>query len=228
MPMKNLPVTGLWIGLFLAFAGLRNAQSKPKKPESLNFTEVWVWEYRDPDGNNREMAIYHHPKKSYWLFTPEAYGPGDEMTEWIMIKPDGECIQRYSDENGQQKTLYHTLHFNLPGQLPSRYRATGASKLFGDRSHGFPGFKGKAYEAKFEKTTDQALYYLAETKRSMAPVYYFNRLNTEVKLPVIFPADLPRNQVVLEEEAQAGGKKIRYRFKFISHTEYHISLSQIP
>lgn len=218
------PATGLWMGLLLACAALCNAQSRPKKTETLNFTEVWVWEYPDPDGNNREMAVYHHPKKNYWLFTPEAYGETDEMTEWIMAKPNGEYIQRYRDEDGQDKTVYHTLQFNTPAQLPAHYRGTGASRTYLDKSYGFPELKGKAYEVRFEKTTDQALYYLTEVKKNMLPVYYFNRLNTEAKLPVIFPKDLPGNRLVLEEEARSGGKNIRYRLRFVSHTEYYIRL----
>lgn len=222
--MKNSPVISLWIGLLLACAALCHAQSRPKKTESLNFTEVWVWEYRDTDGKSREMAIYHHPKKNYWLFTPEAYGETDEMSEWIMAGPDGKYIQRYRDEHGQEKTLHHTLPFYPPGLLPAHYRGTGASGVFGDKSYGFPLWKGKAYEVNFEKTTDQVRYYLTSIKKTMTPVYYFNRLNIDAKLPVLFPTDLPGNQLVLEEEARAGEKNIRYRFKFISHTEYHIRL----
>lgn len=222
--MKNLLFTGSWIGLLLAWPAFCNAQRSAKKAESLNFTEVWVWEYTDPDGNTREMAIYHHPKKNYWLFTPEAYGESDEMTEWIMAKPDGEYIQRYRDENGQDKTISHLLQFNPPAQLPAHYRSTGVSRTYSGKSYGFPELKGKAYEVRFEKTTDHALYYLAEVKKNIQPVYYFNRLNTEARLPVIFPTDLPRNRLVLEEEADSGGKSIRYRFRFVSPTEYYISM----
>lgn len=201
-----------------------NAQTRLKKTETLNFTEVWVWEYPDNDGKKQDMAIYHHPEKNYWLFTREAYGPGGEMAEWILAKPGGEYIQRYRDAHGQKITLYDTLHFDPPAKLPGHYQRTGASKTFGDWSLGFPEFKGTAYTVKFEKTTDTDLIYLVKTKKIMTPVYYFNRLNIEAKLPVTFPADLPADQLVLGEELHTAGKIIYYRFRLISPTEYYIDI----
>lgn len=208
----------------LVFTSVCHAQIPSKKAQTLNFTEVWVWEYPDNEGEKQNMALYHHPKKGYWLFTQEAVGPGDEMTEWILAKPNGEYIQRYRDEHGNAKTLYHTLHFDPPAKLPRYYQPTGASGTFGDKSFGFPEFKGKAYQVNFEKTTDQALYYFVKVPKNLLPVYYFNRLNIEAKLPLSFPTDLPRDQLVLGEEVRTGGKTIHYRFRFISHTEYYIEL----
>lgn len=210
--------------LLTALAFTCGAQTRLRKTETLNFKEVWVWEYLDSEGKKQDMAIYHHPGKNYWLFTAEAYGLSGEMTEWVLAKPDGEYIQRYRDEHGATITLRDTLYFNTPAQLPRHYQSMGRMRNFGDKKFGFPEFRGIAFEVKYEKTTDQSLCYLVKVKKVMSPLYYFNQLNKEPRLPVIFPKDLPADHLVLSEEIQTGGKVIRYRFRFISPTEYYIEI----
>lgn len=199
--------------LLLLSTGLM-AQKKP-----LIFREVWVWEYTDTEGAKQDLAIYHLPEKNYWLFTAEAYGNSGEMIEYILGKPDGEYIMAYTDAEGKKGLLKEKLTFTGPKVLPPTYRLQKKTQFFGEPDMGYPKVLGKLYLKTYEKTSEVAEMFLTDTKSDMRPVYNFNAINGDAKLPLHFPIDLPAHTHVLEETYQ--GKK-QYAFKFKSQTEYYV------
>lgn len=199
--------------LFLLSTGVF-AQKKP-----LVFREVWIWEYTDTEGTKQELAIYHLPAKNYWLFIAEAYGNSGEMIEYILAKPDGEYIMAYTDAEGQNGLLKTRIPLSSPKVLPSAYRLQKKTHFFGDPELGYPKILGKQYIKTFENTSDAAEMYLTDTKSDMRPVYHFNQLEGDAKLPVHFPLDLPAHTQVLEEKIKG---EVRYTFKFKSQTEYYV------
>lgn len=195
--------------------------------QKLNFTEVWVWEYTNRNGQKAEMAIYREPQLNYWLLTSEAFANTDEMTEWFILKPDGEVLQAYQDgeKNSLKKLLKHQLPSKKNRQLPSYWKATSNKQSFGDTRLGFPLFQGTAYKVSYLKTKDQSTFYLAQTKADFTMVSYFNNLNIDAKLPIRFPKDIPGHYITLSEHTVFPGGAVQYTFKYISQTAYHINLA---
>lgn len=62
---------------------------------------------------------------------------------------------------------------------------------------------------------------LTTVRINFLPVYYFNRLNSDAKLPVSFYDRLPENTLILSDGLKAGPAPY-FRFKYISHTIYEI------
>lgn len=211
----------LVVTLFCGFS-----QIQTKNPELILFTEAWVWEYTNASGNTREMVLYREPKSNYWLLTPEAYGNTDEMCDWILVQPDGTCYFAYKDaELGSGGSLLKmTLHPKKGNTIPTYWKATNEYKKFGNTAMGLGTFNGRAYHCTYAKTKEQSIFYLAKTAAAFAPLAVFNELDVDAKLPVRFPKDIPGNYVVLSENSSGAGYSVQYRFKYRSHTEYHINL----
>ena len=214
---------------FLLFPLFVMAQQKKTVKSSLqyNFSEVWVWEYTDINGNKGEMAIYREPGLNYWLLTSEAFGQTDEMTLWFMLKPDGEVLQAYQDEtmHSCKKLVRHQLAMENVSAIPSYWKKANNIRYFGDTFSGFPRIKGVEYQICYEKTNDQSTFYLAKTKADFSKLSLFNDLDIDAKLPVRFPKNIPGNYMVLGEYSVFSNDSVQYSFQYISQTEYYIDLS---
>lgn len=210
---------------FLVFA---KKKSKVTISKNLNFSEVWVWEYTDSKGKKIEMAIYREPILNYWLLTTEAYWQTDEMSLWFILNPNGEVLQAYQDgeSNSSKRLMKHSLYPDKNTVLPNNWKATGITKSFGDVSLGFPKFIGEEYNVSYDKTNEQSVFFLTPTKADFSTLYLFNGLDIDAKLPIRFPKDIPSNYVVLSEETKFSNVSELYRFKYISHTDYHINISE--
>lgn len=192
----------------------------------IKFTQAWVWEYTDAGNGKKEMVIYHEPGLSYWLFTQEAYGDTDGMSYWILGKPDGEYLMAYQDAelNSSMKTEQFKIDFATNKSIPSYWKKGLNQKKFGDASLGFPLLTGYEYKLKYGKTNEESVAYIGKVKADMNPVYYFNRLNIDARLPIRFPTDLPAGCIILSEESKNSKPFTAYRLKYVSHTEYIIDL----
>ncbi|HRP90361.1 MAG TPA: hypothetical protein PKX92_09985 [Edaphocola sp.] len=219
-------ITNILLIVFLLFPLLVLAQRKKTTSQKLNFSEVWVWEYTDSKGTKAEMVVYREPKLNYWLLTGEAYGQTDEMSLWFVLKPNGEVLQAYQDEesNSSKKMMKHRLYPDKKTVLPSNWKTTGNTKKFGDVSLGFPKFTGKEYKVSYGKTNEQSMFYLAATKADFSSLALFNDLDIDAKLPIRFPKDIPGNYIVLSEITKIQHNVISYSFKYISYSEFHINL----
>lgn len=195
--------------------------------KKLSFTEAWVWAYTNSDGSEGEMVVYREPQTGYWLFTPEAYGSTDEMTEWIVANNDGVYIFAYNDAElyTPQKRFIVNVKLKKFDKLPEEWQLLSGSQYFGDALLGFPRFKGTAYETTYLKTTERSIFYVAATQADLSAIYYFNHLNIDAKLPVSFPENIPGRQIVLSEQTKFATGNMGYRFRHISHTTYQINLS---
>ncbi len=204
-------------------------ESDGNNPQSPHFSEVWVWEYTTTDGQKAEMAIYRAPQLNYWLLTNEAYGLTDEMSLWFIVKPNGEVIQAYQDPESihSKKLMFHRLSVVKKSKLPSYWKATGETRLFGDRSLGFPLWQGKGFQVRYLKSSDRSSFYLASTKADFALLSSFNSLDIDAKLPIQFPKDIPAHLITLSENTTfPGGNSIQYRFKYISQATYFIDVTE--
>lgn len=187
----------------------------------IRFTQAWVWEYTDKSGVTADMVVYFEPQKNYWLFTAEAYGTSGEMINWVLGRPDGSFIFNFTDETGNSKLDTLKLEIDREPFLPVNFKPTGRTALFGDTALGFPVFKGSEYAVSFQKTADQYVTMLTTVRINFLPVYYFNRLNSDAKLPVSFYYLLPENTLILSDRLKASSAPF-FRFKYISHTVYEL------
>lgn len=200
--------------------------------DNLIFTEVWVWEYlnewipKGEPGHQGEMAIYFHPEKNYWLFTSEAYGISGEMTDWVIGQTDGKYISQNTDEFGKKSIHKDSITFHNYENLNEHLIPLGTFTSFGNSDMGFPLIQGEKFNVEYLKTNDIATLYLGEINVDMRPVYHFNQLQTEAKLPVFFMTDLPKNQLILSDSTLSSEKHINLKFKYISPTEYHIEMPE--
>lgn len=200
------------------------------KAQTVKFTQVWVWEYQNnliPEtepGHKGEIAIYFEPTKNYWLFTAEAYGTSGEMFNWIIGKPDGTYLICTADEFGKKTITKEKLQFPVNKTLPKHYQFTGKKKIFNQNQLGFPKIEGKEFKVNYTKTNDRSSVFAGNFKADFSPLYFFNRLNIEAKLPFRFPVDLPKNKLLLQEVGIVNKAKLQLIFKEISNTEYFIDL----
>ncbi|EID75388.1 hypothetical protein [Imtechella halotolerans] len=197
------------------------AQSK-----DLNFTEAWVWEYIDSTSIKQEMVLYREPKTGSWLFTSEAFGSTCEMCNWLLFMPNGNCYISYFDPalNGIEKIIVLSYETPIYKAIPSNWEPTGLSKYFGEESFGFSKFTGKSYCVDYIKTNEKSIFFITDVEFNVAPLYVFNTLELEAKLPIDFPLHLPESMLVLSESTELPDKEISYKFKYISPTEYFIQL----
>lgn len=252
MLLRNVCLIGL-LGIISVFANAqtdayRNKNWHPEKGK-FYFSEVMTWKFLNevlPQGNeNRqgEFAIYIDPPTGTMLFTPEAYGSSSEMTDFIIVFQNGRYIQGFSDEFGKQKYMVDTLNkFEdvsneqkwVKQDFKNLVKPTGKSKTFGANANQWPVIKAKSYELSYLKTTEKSNLYLSEKPQSLLPMYLFNELDTEARLPVNFNYSqvIPLNYWVLEDQTylmnQEREKKLEVRTTLISisPTEYFIDLNE--
>ena len=220
------------IPFLLLFSFFVLGQMSYKENSEINFTQAWVWEYKNElipgneIGHQAELVVYFHPELHYWLFTVEAFGVSGEMLDWIIAKPDGTYLVKGKDEFGNEVIWEERIEFSEESGISEAYRETGNSKIYNQNALGFEPILGKEYSVQFEKTEEESCFYLAESDLDFSPIYFFNQLNLEVKIPVHFPNNLPQNQLILEEETQTPNGRIQTKLKWISNTEYFVYLNQ--
>ncbi|MGF1925864.1 MAG: hypothetical protein ACQUHE_16945 [Bacteroidia bacterium] len=219
--------------LFLFLLPFCNVQAQLKTPKSIKFTQAWVWEYKNnfvPESeprNKGEMVMYYEPKLNYWLFTAEAYGTSGEMYNWVLGKPDGTYVLCETDEFGKQTVSQQKLKFPLNKTLGPQYRPLGNKKVFNQNRLGLPKIEGIEFKVVYGKTNEHSSIFVGDVGANFLPLYFFNRLNIEAKLPFQFPIDFPKNKLLLQEVSTASKVKLQLTFKEISYTEYYIDLKTI-
>ena len=176
------------------------------------------------------------------VFTSEAYGSSSEMTDFIIVFQDGRYIEGFTDEFGRKGYLVDTLaRFAdtvndqqwVVESFDKLIKPTGESKLFGEKKYGWPIMKAKGYELSYLMTNEKSNIYLSKHPYSLLPIYLFNELGSEAKLPVNFDFSqvIPLQYWVVEDlyfAKSAGSKsepKIRTVLKSVSPTEYFVNLS---
>lgn len=223
------PLLLLWTFSFFCW----HTQAQVKKQQALKFTQAWVWEYennsiaQNEPGHQGEIVVYFEAKKNYWLFTAAAYGTSGEMFDWIIAKPDGTYLLCASNEFGKKTITRQQLKYSAGNVIPPHYKPTGNRKVFNQNKGGFPVIEGKEFIVNYTKTNDRTSIFVGDVKADFLPLYHFNQLDSEAKLPVWFPIDLPAGKLLLQDNSTVGRAQIKVRFKEISHTEYFIDLTTI-
>jgi hypothetical protein len=212
------------------------------RPEDGNyfFSEQWTFEYfnetltENDKKRKGEFALYVDPFTGTLLVEKNAANFEDEMTEWIIVQPNGPYLLGYTDEHGKKKIDQKELNelpdydFNISQQakdFKTYFNKQAKIEAFGADKYNKKAFEGNLFIQSFPKTTDQAKLFLAEMPHPVRPFYLLPTIFDEIRLPIQFPNGyvLPENALVLKEDYEYGGKKIGYSLKSISPTSYFLN-----
>lgn len=200
-----------------------------KDEEEIHFTELWIWEYLNEAGEWEELWIYREPKKNFWLFErSSSFGMTNEMCEWVLAKPNGDYWFSYQEPEMNTPNTFQKkqLEFEKTETFSELWKSTGRKKDFGNPVHGWPKFKGEEYEVSYKGQRNPSTFYLAKENIDLTPVYYFNLLEGDIQLPIMFPTDIPSGFIILSEETdfEMQDLAIQYRFKEITPNSYYAYL----
>jgi len=193
----------------------------------IHFTELWIWDYLNEEGEWDEMWVFREPELNYWLFERQtSFGMSSEMCEWVLAKPNGEYILSYqpAEMNTPNSLEIQKLEFYDESGFPEFWEPTGEVKTFGDTIHGWDSYEGEKYEVHFKGQPDPSIYYLGTTDIDMRALYHFNDLEGDIRLPIFFPIDLPKNTIILNEDTtmEYYNMKVSYRFNSTSPNSYYV------
>lgn len=197
--------------------------------EEIHFTEVWIWEYLSPENETKELWIYREPAKDYWLFEKNSsFGVSSEMCEWVLAKPNGDYVMSFkSGKKVMPNSFYdQKIEFGENENFTDFWEITNGSKSFADSEISQKSFEGKKYKVNYKGQPEASEFYVGSANIDFRPIYYFNHLEGDIELPISFPWDIPKNQLVLQEKTDFPNDniKIRYQLKEVSPNSYYIYL----
>jgi hypothetical protein len=181
-----------------------------------------------------EISIYLDEKTGTFLFTPESYGTSGEMVDFVIADQEGNYIFGYTDEHGkkQRETLQVSRFVTDEATIDSIFQQffvkTGVNKSFGENTYVWPIKIGEEYQVTYQKTNDTSFVYLINEQFSYLPIYHFNALESEAKLPfsMDYSNTLPKKYNVLGQRYENDGKTVSFGLTYYSPTEYFIDLKE--
>jgi hypothetical protein len=248
------------IGLYTQVEGHWKAQEFPKintwldyrnqnwKPEKGNyyFAEQYLFSFVNethPEGDPRRegnFSFYLDPVTgTVLLVSGESFV--DEMTRWILVRPNKDYIRSYSQEHGGIHTDTLPLDAYLKS-FPKKYNqdvkrsfnaffepVPDTSTLFSTGTYCIEKLEARAYKVDYQGgvSSDQTILHLAETP------YDWNALNLlyksdalpELGLKInITGTLLPKNLLLVQEQSLVEGKTIAFQLECIQATEYHLTV----
>lgn len=234
----------LFLLSFSWFSGFLQPLAEPGKGEKdrmkYKFTQAWVWQYQNDwiadgeAGHRGEIVVYHDSLSNTWLFNKEAYGSSGDGFDFVVGNYDGQYTFCFRDEKGKKrKTVRNVSEIaasrNDDGIVKEEFgtynKATGNTRLFGEKGRGRSVVEGHEYKMEHLKTDEVTFRYIADTGKDFQPIVYFNFIDGEVKLPVHFPTDIPLGKLLLEDNTvYPDGKRILIRLKEIAEADYRVDL----
>ncbi len=217
----------------------RNKNWNPKAGKYYFSTQLTYSYHNDSaeDDYNRsgEISIYIDEKSGTFLFTKESYGNTGEMVDFVVADQQGNFIFGYTDEHGkkQRETMksYSGADKNnqskkVENDFNKYCQPTGNTKRFGENKYGWPVFKGTEYKMNV-MLSDSSTVFITTSKYSFLPVFLFNQLQSETKLPVNFnfSKKLPSKNLILQHSYVLEGSVSSFTLISASPTEYFIDLS---
>lgn len=208
------------------------------RPEEGNyfFSEVWTWNYfnemlaTDHPNHKGTFIVYVDPPTGTMLLVDHL----DEMTDWIIIHPDGQYTTAFTDVHGkphiveQKMTDFLDHAFNLnaqPTDFDTYFSKQGQQKIFGENKYGWEVITAEAYQQTFARTTDTTQLFLKEMPFSVRGLYLVQQTNQDLNFPInlSYGYVLPENYLVLSELYQFQGKQVGYELASVSPTDYTVN-----
>lgn len=218
----------------------RNKNWRPAEG-NYYFSETWTWNYHnemlpptDPH-HKGTFSVYIDPPTGTMLLADHL----DEMTDWIIIHPDGNYTTAFTDVHGKPHIVEqkmadfpeHDFYLSLQAADFKKYftQQTG-SKTFGTNKYGWQTIQATPFEMTFEKTNDIAQLHLLEMPFSVRGLYLAAQTNQDLNFPINFNYGylLPEKYLVVSEAYQQGGKKVGFELASISPGEYFVNTVTYP
>lgn len=218
----------------------RNQNWQPQKGQYY-FSEGYYFDYtyQNPGSDNLstgEFGFYIDPETGTILLEKNLSQFTDEMTDYIIIKPNGDYIQGFTDEFGTKKVIEKQLskmeslmadlayvdeEFKTYFKPQQQFQDFGASKYYPK------SLKGQSYQRTFLKSSDVVDLYIADTNLPTTALYLTGRVFEELGLPIKWDYGyfLPDQKLVVSEQYKnKDGQNIGFQLKSIMAAEYHLSL----
>ena len=208
------------------------------RPEEGNyfFSETWTWEFyndllpADDPKHKGSFTVYLDPPTGTMLLTEHL----DEMTDWIIVHPDGRYTTAFIDVHGvphitKQKMADFDEHdFKLSTQaedFEKYFTKKEGQKEFGANKYGWETIAATPYEMTFEQTNDISNLHILEMPFSVRGLYLASQTNYDLNFPLNlnFGYLLPENYLVISEEYEFGGKKLGFHLKSVAPGEYFVN-----
>ena len=216
----------------------RNENWNPEKG-FYYFSEEWRWRYRNElipageFGHEGEMSIYMDPPTGTMLLTRDGSSYADDMTDWVIIHPDGTYWQGIRDEAGEPHIIKTDITQSEDYKNRLSYQSDDYNKYvkikgdtlrFGQNNYDWPTMLGVAYQMTYEMTSDVNELYLATAPINTTFLYLFDRVYEDNQLPVKMPYGyiLPSNQLVLSDRYQYQDKVVQHQIVSMSPTDYFL------
>ena len=190
----------------------------------------------EPHLKSGEFRIYVDEKSGTFMFNRDSYGWSGEMVNFVIADKKGNYTFGYTDEFGKkyrevlQSDQYNQIKRDkkkIKKEFTKLYKATGKSKVFGANDADWPALIGKEYIMSDQKSTDTITLYLAPTAYCMLPLYLFNTLRSEAKLPVdmLYAHIVPEKYIVLEKEGKHHDKISSVTLKSVTLVDHLLDIN---
>lgn len=217
----------------------RDENWRPQEGNYL-FTEAWAWNYLNeevPPADDRHkgtFTVYLDPPTGTILLTKADAKYRDEMTDWVIIHPDGRYTTAFTDVHGkpnivEQKMVDFNDHtYSLAFQeedFQKYFTKQSGQKVFGKNQYGWQTVTGTPYLQTFERTADTAHLHLLEMPFSVRGLYLAQQTNPDFSFPINlnFGYLLPANYLVLSEVYQSRGKEISFELASVSPAAHFVN-----
>lgn len=216
----------------------RDKQWKPENGQ-FYFSESYHFELNTAEVDTpKEFGFYLDPESGTILLEKYLTGFQDEMTNWVILQPNGLVLQGFTDEIGEKKVLLHHLRKQAfytqtrpyaKADFAEFWRNKGMIKEFGPNKYYQKSHRGTLYHRRYPKIEDRAEVYLAKTSLATHELYFIDRLLPELGMPyrTDFGEALDQGVLVLQESyTLSNGQTGGFHLKEIMASEYHIQLPE--
>jgi hypothetical protein len=244
---ERLLFASIWLaGLLILLADIGWGQNPVPKPgvqkkqtathanqkEYLYFDHILVYEYTE-GGKTQEFWIYVNPKSGNFLFSREdTYHATDEMNDFAIAFPNGEYwFCGIADETGKKARIVVKTQDDIPNAIvkPTAEEKQAQQQAFAQqarptgRTHSAGPWTAREYRLQMQKTTETTLISVATVPFGVYPLYNFNDLNADAKLPGFsrMTTLLATNQLLVAEQ---GTKAVRTENGTVHMVSYQLQL----
>ena len=210
-------------------------RNKNWRPEEGNyfFSEAWTWEFynallpaNDPK-HKGTFTVYLDPPTGTMLLAEHL----DEMTDWIIVHPDGRYTTAFTDVHGKPHIVKQKMKdfddhdFKLSMQqadFEKHFTKLEGQKEFGENTYGWQTIKATPYKMTFERTDDVSNLHILAMPFSVRGLYLVSQTNGDLNFPfnLNFGYLLPENYLVVSEDYEFGGKRLGFHLKSVTPSEY--------
>ncbi|MET1258267.1 hypothetical protein ABV409_02950 [Flagellimonas sp. DF-77] len=185
---------------------------------------------------SKEFGFYVDPESGTLLLEKYLTNYFDEMTDYVIVQPDGTYILGYTDEFGTKKAIRKNLK-EVEGlsekieygteDFKTYFQMTDESKTFGANPYYPKKLNGDRYLRRFPFAQDSATLFLSDTHLPTKALYLVGEIFSELGMPLRqdYGFVLPEGTLVTQERYQTpDGKRIGFQLTSIMATEYHLKV----